>query len=338
MKFYKIIAFCSSPVTGYLRFRDIFQLYPLDIPKAPKNDIIKEYPFILEYCLNEDGRILHDGELKDVNNILSSLTIQVNFQNQILNLLTAFSKFHFFIPRMHPQWFVRVDGMTEEEINNQTCVAGLNLYQFPKPKDWLPIQEFSKISHNEIPAQKHPEYFQHFDLEGKEPVTFSQFILAALHNYFLLSAEQKTSVDSALELINQAVKLRQTMKSLSFVALITSIETMVAIEYKNHEINKCKLCGQDQYKIMGKFRDYLFEYATSSPDAKKPINELYSLRSKIAHAGMLILGDGKFDLSPNPSGDKQFNMHLEAMMLSKLSLINWILKRGEKENSDKNVN
>ena len=36
MKFHKIIAFCSHPITAFFRFKDVFQIYPLDFLEAPK--------------------------------------------------------------------------------------------------------------------------------------------------------------------------------------------------------------------------------------------------------------------------------------------------------------
>jgi hypothetical protein len=287
------------------------------------------HPFVLEFCISDTVQVSLDGELKQVSNLIAGLAAQVNFQNRILKLLTAFSNFHFFIPTMEPQWFARIDGIGEEEMNNQTSVVGLNIYQFPKWKECSAIEGFTQVGYPEIEPQEHPDCFQNIELEGKEPVTFSKFILRALHNYFLLSPEQLAAVDSAVELINQGVKLRQSMQSMSFVALISSIETMVAFEYRDMKVEKCKICSADQYKVMFKFRDYLGKYATDDPTAKKRINELYNLRSKIAHTGMLLFGDGKIDFSSGEKQEDQFNMHLQAMMASRLSLINWILLTGK---------
>ncbi|ATL45906.1 hypothetical protein COR50_01305 [Chitinophaga caeni] len=331
MKYYKIIAFCSNRVTGHFKFKDIFQIYPLDTVDAPTSDFVKYYPFVLEFRLSDNGQIELDGELKEVSNIIGELTAEVNFQNRILKLLTAFSNYRFFIPPIEPQWFVHAEGLSKDEMDNQTSAAGLNIYFYPKLKEVVPFTEFTKVDYPQIDTGEHPQCFQHIDLSGKEEVTFSHYLSTALHNYFLLSDEQQAPVDSAIELINQGVALRATTKSLSFIAFVSSIETMVAHETKDVPLEKCAACGQDKYKVMAKFRDYLFEYVADGPDAKKTINEIYGLRSKIAHTGLLLFGDGKIDWTANAEGDKHYDLHLKSSMISRLSLMNLILMRGDKE-------
>jgi len=328
MKYHRIIAFCSNRVTGHFRFKDIFQIFPLDAADVPTSKLIKYYPFVLEFRLEDTGRIELDGELKEVSNIIGELTAQLNFQKRILKLLTAFSNYHFFVPQVEPQWFVHADGLSEEEMNNQTSAAGLNIYCYPKLKEGVPITEFTKVDYARVDTGEHPQCFQHIDLDGKEEVIFSQYLSNALLNYFLLSDDQLAPVDSAIELIAQGVALRATTKSLSFIAFVSSVETMVAYETKDVPLEKCAACGQDQYKVMAKFRDYLFKYVSDGRDAKKTINEIYGLRSKIAHTGLLLFGDGKIDWTANAEGDKHYDLHLKSSMIARLGLMNWILMRG----------
>ena len=336
MKFYKAVVFCSNPVKGMLRVENIFQIYPLSVDDAPNDDRVPAYPFVIEYCVTDSEEIELEDELKKISPIVSDLTHSTNLQNKILNLLTTFSNYHFYFPKLNIQWFASIDKeLSEKEINEQTSKVGITAYTYPSlTKDAL-ITSFSKVSFPEISPQKHPGCFMKLDLLGNEEVTFSQHILGAFHNYFLLTKEEQESVDAAALLITQGIQLRESMKSLSFVAFVSSIETMVDLENKNTKVVKCETCKQDLYKVMAKFRNYLFKYSIADETAKKRINAIYQIRSKIAHAGMLLLGDGKIDWSSNPGANEQWKTHIDTMQISRLSLMNWILMRSEEQGENK---
>lgn len=101
---------------------------------------------------------------------------------------------------------------------------------------------------------------------------------------------------------------------------------MVSNEYKEVKIERCSTCNQEQFKVMNKFREYLFKYVTSNKQTKNEINEIYSFRSKIAHTGKLLHGDGLIDWSKNDEKYEQQQIHIKAMQIARLSLINWILR------------
>lgn len=336
MKYYKAVVFCSNRVEGVFRFKDVFQIYPLSIEEAPKSELIKIYPFVLEYCITDEGQIELDGELKEISNFISELTQSANFQNLILNFLTAFSNYRFFFPKPNVQWFVSIDHeLSEAEMNNQISKPGLNVYRFPTMSKNAPITAFTEVDQPEIEPKEHPEYFQNLDIEGTEVVCFSKFMSAAFHNYFLLAKEQQEAIESAAILINQGIELQDTMKSLSFISFVSSIETMVELENKGVKIERCETCKIEKYRVTVKFINYVYKYATNNKNAKKQIQSIYNLRSKIAHTGMLLFGDGKINWSDNEEKDGQRQTHLQAMQLSRLSLMNWVLMRGSELDKQK---
>jgi hypothetical protein len=331
MKYFKAIVFSSNPVEGVFRFKNVFQLYPLNAVDAPKDPIIKIYPAVLEYCIAEHEKISLEGDFKELSPIISEWSQSANYQNRILRFLTAFSNYRFFFPRPFPQWFVSIDSkLPREQMNGQTSQAGLNMYRFPSLAKDAFITQFTDVDLAEIEPKNHQEYFTHLDLEGKEPVSFSQYIMAAFHNYFLLNSQQVSAVDSAVMLINQGVELRDTMKSLSFLSFISSIETMVGLANQEVPIERCRSCGQEQFKVMSKFRDYIYKYVSNNDTVKRDVNAMYSLRSKIVHEGMLLLGDGIIDWSETGEKDNQWQRHIMAMQTSRISLMNWLLMGGNK--------
>lgn len=78
---------------------------------------------------------------------------------------------------------------------------------------------------------------------------------------------------------------------------------------------------------MGKFREYLFKYASDNPNTKKEINDIYKLRSNIVHTGMLFLGDNKIDWPDDKKQNEQWQIHIKVIQINQVSLTNWLLMR-----------
>ena len=67
------------------------------------------------------------------------------------------------------------------------------------------------------------------DLDGTEEVKLPQHTDIAIHNFFALGDEERNTVNSATSLICNGVDLRTKMKSLSFVAFVSSIDLVLAL-------------------------------------------------------------------------------------------------------------
>jgi len=48
-EFQKTIIFTKTPLAGYFRYSDLFQIYPADLEKMPESTFQEHYPVILEY-------------------------------------------------------------------------------------------------------------------------------------------------------------------------------------------------------------------------------------------------------------------------------------------------
>jgi ribosomal protein L34E len=330
--FYKAIIFCSNPLSGYYRFEDKFQIYPLLSENAPKHDKVKMYPVVIEYHVEKDVKIEVPDVLKEIQDIIAKQTHTQNYQRQIRNLLTAVTNYHFYFPPAELLWFTEVpNGELTEEMNNQKSKVGMTSFWFPEMHKENVITKFTDTGLPKIEFVKHPDCFQHLDIDGVEVVKLPQHTDAAIHNFFALDEEAREVVNSATSLIANGVELRTKMKSLSFISLVSSIETMVNYENRAEEVKKCENCGQPMFRVMAKFRDYLLKYASDNPDTKKEVNEIYNIRSKIVHTGLLLFGDNKIDWSDDQKKNEQWQVHLKAMQISRVSLTNWLLMRAQEQ-------
>jgi hypothetical protein len=333
--FYRAVVFCSNPLTGFYCFEDRFQIFPLSSPHAPHSDKLKTNPVVIEYWIENATKPAPSEKelLPDIaayKDMIHSMTQNVNYQKQILNLLSAVSNYRFYYPTPKLQWMAEVPDKKPLEGEPQPpSKPALSIYWYEQMGKEGQITGFTAQATDDVKRIKHPDCFQYIDVEGKETVQFSEQIDGAIHNYFALNYGVKDTVGASISLICNGLDLRNSMKSLSYVSLISSIETMVNHEFIGQKVEHCKACGQEQYKVMGKFRDYLLKYATDNEKTRKDINSIYSLRSKIAHAGLLLLGDNKIDWTNNKAQNDQWQTHILVMQIARLSLTNWLLMRGQ---------
>ncbi|WP_312510359.1 HEPN domain-containing protein [Chryseobacterium culicis] len=341
----RAVCFCEKKIKKPFSC-DLFQIIPLtnyidsDIPT-------NHFPFLLEYKIDKNNVIYYSYEDvfesfgKDTKDFLSELSHETNTMNYILKLLTVVSNFNFFTYNVNEHaWFINLNAKTEEEIS---CRYGAKIYIDANLKDKMFIADFTKIDEEEIEPQKHSEYYTAPDLDNEKnnELTFSEFTKKFFEYIPELDELQKKYFDSALTLINNGSRIRKTMKSLSFLAFISSIEAMTTLEGKINKVTidfecnscqtiktstySCKKCGRPIWGISQQIKLYLEKYLSSAEKFKTIINKLYSRRSQIAHAGGLFTSDEFFDWD-NPETREQHNLELiAAMQYSKMSLVNYVL-------------
>jgi len=343
-KFYRNIIFSKTPLTGYFRFKDQFQIYPCDFANAPKSKHASDIPMIIEYWVDEDENPEVSEDFESIKEFIATTTNQVNKLNSITRLLTAITNH-----RIHNysdtelKWGIPLPDNTEDEkVNNSTSSLIMGLYYYPNIGSDLKIDKFSDERHKRIELVSHKLYYTNdpFDDKNKE-IKFPDSIYIILEKYFSLDLNSKKIIDSICHLTCNGVDLKTKMKSISFISFVSSIETLVNFEYKDqkdaiefecHDCQTiksspivCHKCGRPIWGVKAKFKRFLKTYVASSEDAQTKFNRIYNLRSNIVHNGMLLLGDEQMDWAKSNKADSQFMTHLETMQLARLSLVNWLL-------------
>lgn len=112
-------------------------------------------------------------------------------------------------------------------------------------------------------------------------------ITKLLNAYFSLKCELfKSDFLNACTVFAKAIELSKYDISSSFLLMVSSIEALIAIEYRNQKVDPCKRCKQKHYAVTEKFRNFIDKYGYQVD--KKTKNEFYSLRSDIAHLGKMM--------------------------------------------------
>jgi hypothetical protein len=105
----------------------------------------------------------------------------------------------------------------------------------------------------------------------------------------------KTAFYMACHLYNNALFFQHSIPSVSMVAGVMAIEKLMNYEEEKPDnckecgapeaVEKCASCGTPIYRLRSRFREFMLKY--SHPDNEKLYRDMYDVRSRLAHGGLL---------------------------------------------------
>ena len=341
--FYRSIIFTKTPLKGKFRYKDIFQVYPINLDNYPKNIHAEHIPCLIEYWVDrEEIQAVNDKDFETINEFLADTTTQTNKLTLITNLLSTITNFRFFFNRhMEGFWGVELPEKKFSDADNQKSKWNLNLFSYPEMSNELGITDFSTPAFPDIEFVSRNLYYYYNPIEDRKSyIRFPADCKQTLNGYFNLKPNEKIVCDSAIFQLCNGLDLYSKMRSLSFLSVISSIETLVNFEFKDEILEfecqqcktlrnssrNCKKCGRPIWGITAKFRDFLFKFVSNEPKAKKMYNELYNLRSKIAHTEFLITNDNILDWNLNSKSFELRVKQLEAIQTARRAISSWLQK------------
>ena len=346
-KYKKSIIFSKSILSGHFRYKDEFQIYPIDIERAPKSQVVNNIPCCLEFYYEEkDIEYFNPFGVEKFDKMLSETATESNKRNRILNLLSTISNYRFhFKGSAEFIWTIPVpEEVTDEnkdELNNTASSPGMEVYVYPGIGDDLKISKLSNLETGNILYLPHKVYYMYDPVDGRDKIIkFPLRVNHILDKYFSLDKATTLIIDSAAYQICNALDLKSNMKSLSFFSAVSAIETMINLEYKEEKIefdcNHCKSlkssaricqkCGKPKWGIAEKFREFLGKYVSNSKSSRRKFNKIYSIRSKIAHTEYLMFNENITDWNFTDKRNDLYLQHIETIQLARLSIVNWLLK------------
>lgn len=327
--FRRNIIMTKTPLRTAYQYRDVFILQPIvreDIPKCPYT---RHYPAFVDFYIDTD----------DCKSEIELIELSLDRVKEICTILTALTNFEFFTySTTDCAWGIvapscSFDTMTSEEIAFWNKKAGNSV--------WMPVPMYTYegFEHDrlissitiEAPNKRmicdpNPQYFTDKPEEyGKSGIILPEKITSALDTYYGLDSDSRKSVFAAMTLISNGINLGIQYQSLGFISYITSIETLVNLEYINLKVEHCKECGQPKYKVKRKFLDLLAKYVSRTKTSQSKFKKMYDLRSKIAHTGELFISDVEFTLLKRDEMDGEWFKYLEVQQLARLCVFRWLL-------------
>ncbi len=335
-KFTKAIIFTNTPLKGFYKYKDLFQIYPANLNNIPSSKLQEHYPAILEYWTDDSEVITLDERFEEFKDFYSSVAVTLKKQDLILSLLSVISNHRFFrYTNTVGCWSMPVlnDNPSKEEANSWSAKWCLPLYNFPSMADQLKISAFSDITLDPVELITHNKYYTHnpnIDFDKEKEITFPSTVNQILDSYFELNLDIKETINSAISHSVSAMETRAIKRTLSLLCSFTAVETMINLEYSEAKIDNCKSCGQPKYSISRKFREYLLKYVATDVTNKKKFNSFYSLRSKIIHTGQRVKNETLFAEISKQEEATEVLTQIEILQLGKLSIINWLLLNSRK--------
>lgn len=344
----KNIAYTKTPLTTQYEYKDYFKIYPFTSDAGPKNKAARHFPCVIELTYQEEEvKDVKPFDLENVDKMISETATQTNKLIEITNLLSAITNYRFFFYR-NPEtyWAMPIPEGDKEGINDMKSEWSFSLFYYPDlAKEFQISKSFTETKFSPTKLVTPRRYYFYNPVESIEKeIDFPDDIDSIIANYKSLSTKDKLVCDSAIFMLCNGLDLMDRMKSLSFVSVVSSIETLVHHEFRDEEIEyecsdcktlksssrNCAKCGRPIWGVTAKFREFLFKYVSNDKQAKKMYDKIYSIRSKISHTDYLISGENFLNWDFSKTTDEIYLNHIEAVQLSRRAISNWLRKRASR--------
>jgi len=293
------------------RFRsnDDFQIIPVP-PGSPEIDtIVGDHPAILEFSYNKSPHHLIDSHR------------QAERADELCNILSAFVFYGitWLNNRADKYWVI-----DRSEGSKVTAVYRQNFYHcgYWDQKDDFGFSVLDEIGN--IPLVKSSNYFHQFGISPHDAFGLPNAIGEYLQKYESLSAQEKAMARLSAHWLQKSSTVRSASVSLSFSAIVYALESLIHTPKK---LRDCEACDQAVYeKSIGQnFRDLIATHAKGVP--VKSVNDIYTLRSKIAHGSGLMAHDQNVGFRFSDPLMRSDSLYRMARQVCQVVFINWLMSR-----------
>lgn len=320
------VVFVSKRFNGYYRYQDKFQVFPLDVSLRGVANL--HIPLCIEFAYDPQDIEYREATPKQV--CISDHEHSIVREYRLL--LTVLTQYNFFTYNTEQCWFFPLSS--NNDISNVKNLKGYServrscwgqkSFSGDLNDDVITTREneFSHLTLEKIETEGSDAYFNVYGKRlNTEPVTLPMDMDSYFDAYYRSDKPKKAAFLSAASLFKSGLTLRDDRShlSLSFAAFISSIETLSAHDYQGTKVPTCPECNAARYQVAKKFREFFAYYTKADGKLIQYVKRLYSLRSKILHAGQLFLSD----LTADDFGDL---LEIEHMIrLVRIALVNWLI-------------
>jgi len=335
-------ALSDRRVLGRFKYRDVFQIMPMP-EKAPSLEfLIGHHPFLIEFAYDvPDVSETHYNPEIPSHALLPMIDVEASTRpkNEVLLLLSTLCRhivFQYNSSSINQQWFVRLPMNAKDIPTSYDSVWGQGGYQSLQVPARI-MDRFSIVEAAPIGVIERNEYFNsELPLQYVPGRTHNEFELPAnieeyLDIYYSLPYQVKDSFLSACTLLRQGIQLFNLAPSLAFAACVSSLEALIAHDFRGESVDRCECCNQPNYHVRQRFLDFINKFGNDSPESRKQADRVYQRRSSILHKGQLFLGEIEpktIDLADNWIADNQSRR--EVIRFFRICIINWLVRQKSK--------
>lgn len=313
------ILFCRERITGYFRYKDIFQIIPVP-DNAPMPEVgFRDYPFLLQfkYTKSNDGVIDYSRRRKKAVIYTRLLNLLVNQRVRLLrNNAQAYWTLNVTESPIKMSSSYRQEGYTFE---------GLSLV----PANFTEMSGIDEIE--KVPFQK---YYTNKGVTS-DPLKIPDNIERSLDRIFSLTSQDYDRFFRACTWYEKGQLIWEESSSSSFVAMVSAIEALIG------EKTRCKTCGQDvpesllickeckqpRYQSAKNFKEFIAKYVSDLDSMPKEAALLYTMRSSLAHGAKLLQQDLRPWNFMNPAHQNESQIQGNLFHITGIAIYNWLWSR-----------
>ncbi|MDH4129965.1 MAG: hypothetical protein OEV44_14505 [Spirochaetota bacterium] len=281
----------STDIDKYIEFIPIFQIStcPENFPK--REEMFAHHPYFLDYevanieskkgltsyCISNKSKY-EDFKESKIPDFISQQHHNIETKNEILYLINALTDSYFFYY-----------GFNEYSSRRSWTISLSKIGELHYSQEgYLP-----PVYENKLDKLTPKQNYEHFDppmlrLTQKDNLTFKIIRLNDLLKLYYSFNKNKLKEEylNACIVFSKSLKLENYDLSASYVFMVSAIESLISIEFRNEETKNCSSCSQQMYKVSKKFKDFIDKYGYKIGNEVK--NDFYSLRSNMVHSGKLF--------------------------------------------------
>lgn len=305
------VLFSYDKISGSYKYKNKFQLIPLpEGGNQPEVDDWGGYPVILEYkvmlCGNEAvNSYREEKEMEEITLILNLV-----FRNGIDQGARSSER----------SWVIT--GLTESRYLQSGYIPNFDMSN----SGFTIIEDDKKMNLKSIATHA---YFLG-SWEYHEGFFLPDFSESVIDIFFSLGKEVFAKFERSLYWSLSSRMVHSRSLSLSYMALITSIEALMSDDFErcstcNRPIggNTCEACKQQENGPTKKFREFMQEYGVGIE--VPTLNEIYAYRSELSHGSGIMPNDLRRGYTSEMSFTPTVN-HLVLIRIIKYVQFNWLMK------------
>jgi len=311
------VIFGTVPTVGWWRYRDRFQIFPM-LPEAPRPPQVfgGVHPVMLE--VSYDGAS-HD-QLDEYRGAVATREI-----NRLLSGLLRDSE-----DRLGH--FVRMDWVVlpkqdADGVDRWQAHFGQLAY-FLEGEHARRTDAFTEVPTHVPPLELSPkdEYYARRGISDHDVLVLPDTIEPSLDSYFRLERDPQDVVLRWCHWLNHARQVAPLSPSASAIAAVQAVEALLPSASPTRYCEACRRPIGPSIRQL--FTGFLQQYAPGDDNATAR-DQLYDVRSKLAHGGTLLTGELRHlafrDFVPRSWDERE--VAERSLMLARLAGVNWVLAR-----------
>jgi len=304
----RVVLFASVPVTGYFRYRDLFQWVPVPAGAPHPPFMMAEHPFLLEFHFRQSP----DASIRQVRRAILERELELLAAGLLEFTIRGHGRL------VHHHWVLMQDDVT------QPWISGYRQEMYTWPGLVLEGGEFTDTrALPQLVAVDPVEYYSRGGIGAERVLEIPATLTDLLERFFRLPRSERERFLRACFWFQHAHTVRP--RSAAFTSMISAVEALMPAVRGAPVCEQCKRpMGVGPTRMFTDFVDDLAPGASATEARKR----FYGIRSALSHGGSLLHSDRR-TWSPQMTGAKieEWEDLGAIWKLVRLVLVNWLARQ-----------